>query len=59
MHSIIYFGGTFSLDQTYLKPINGRIDNKMAAFFQKYVLKSNLKTNKKKSLVGATGEEIS
>ena len=37
----------FFLGQTCLKPINGRIDNKMAVFFQKCVLKQNLKDKQK------------
>ena len=32
IQSIIYFGDTFFLGQTHLKPINDRIDNKMAIF---------------------------
>ena len=43
----------------YPKPINVRIDNEMAFFFQKQVLKQNPKDKQKKiSSVGATVEEI-
>ena len=31
---INFIGGTSFLGETYLKPINGRIDNKMAVFFK-------------------------
>ena len=32
---INFIGATSFLGETYLKPINGRIDNKMAVFFSK------------------------
>ena len=48
----------FFLGQTCLKPINGRIDNKMAVFFSKVCSEVEPQGQTKKSSVGATGEEI-
>ena len=52
-----FFRGTFLIGQ-YLKPINGRIDNKMTVFSSVSCSRILRTSRKKTSSVGATGEEI-
>ena len=55
---INFIGGIFFLGQTYLKPINGRIDNKMAVFFFESMSPKVESLRQTEKNLGATGDEI-